>query len=670
MEGQLTAEVQFAHNPEINNTRSVVRPLSSREIMQQAKAVSAQYSDKSVQKCSGQIFVGLFFDGTGNNEDIDYVLVKGAPQKYKHSNVVRIYHAFKTEDEGTTAYYPFYIPGVGTPFPKISDTGGKLGTGTSWNGEPRLIWGLTRVFNAISDYLEGSQLISDSVAHNMANALGGIGSLEAQRNFALGRTWMDRLTQLIKKKSTNRPAVEQINVSVFGFSRGAAEARAFVNWLYQICAKNSGGYTFASIPIRVQFLGIFDTVASVGIAGGYSSGLMGFEGHQSWANKNMQIHPGVESCLHIVAAHEVRATFPLDSARIDEKYPPNVKEYVYPGAHSDVGGGYDRHAQAKTDALARIPGFEMYCAARTAGVPLLSLDSMPPLVKECLVPTNEALEAFKRYMQEAQIPAGPVEDMMHAHMAKYFSYRYQAVTNGDQQSTAREYFSRNFFRKSTIDREFLKDTQQYFIAIIAALVEKLEFRMNHDPVTYGLLHDELGETYVKQPFQELNFKRPLGANISGTVTMGRRSYALYDAADDRFSRKAVARLRQTLEKWYKWLADNNLPRLVDSSAPERDVLTVASTITIDAQSQEMREFFDNWVHDSMAGLAKDGVNEFLLNGIGLFKFRRIYFGNRSDEMIHRRASEANEREIAAARWKQKQRKQWDLEAAEFRRMSP
>jgi hypothetical protein len=124
-----------------------------------------------------------------------------------------------------------------------------------------------------------------------------------------------------------------------------------------------------------------------------------------------------------------------------------------------------------------------------------------------------------------------------------------------------------------------------------------------------------------------------------------------------------------LEKWYKWLGDNNLPRLVDSSAPERDVLTVASAIAKDPQSQEMREFFDNWVHDSMAGLAKQRVNEFLLNGIGLFKFRRIYFGNNSDEMIHRRASEANEREMAASRWKQKQRKQWDLEAAEFRRMS-
>lgn len=638
--------------------------------MQQAKAVSAQFSGKSAPKCCGQVFIGLFFDGTGNNEEIDYTSVSGTPEKYKHSNVVRLFHAFKTKEPGsTTGYYPFYIPGVGTPFPKIDDTGGIFGTAASWNGEPRLIWGLTRVFNAVSLYLEQSQLISDSEARNMANALGGIGSLEAQRNFAFGRTWMGRLAELIKRQPKNRPYIEQINVSVFGFSRGAAEARAFVNWLFQICTQGSGGYTFASIPIRVQFLGIFDTVASVGLAGGFSSGVLGVEGHQSWADKNMQVHPGVESCLHIVAAHEVRATFPLDSVRIDEKYPPNAKEYVYPGAHSDVGGGYDRKSQGKTDALARIPGFEMYCAARAAGVPLLSLDDMLRPVKECLVPADEALEVFKKYMEAAQVPPGPVEEMMRAHMAKYFSYRYQGIANINGQSGGQEYFLRDFFKKAARDREYLKDTQQYFIAIIAALVEKLEERMSHNAFTYGLRHDEFGESYVKQPFQELGFKA-LNQVLSAGRILSRRIHVLLDPKDSKISESAAARLHQTLEKWFKWLEDNNLPRLVDSSAPERDALTVVSTIAKAQQSQEMRKFFDDWVHDSMAGLAKDRVNEFLLNGIGLFKFRRVYFGNRSDEMTHRRVAEANEREMATSRWKQKQRKQWDLEAAEFRRMSP
>ena len=300
----------------------------------------------------------------------------------------------------------------------------------------------------------------------------------------------------------------------------------------------------------------------------------------------------------------------------------------------------------------------------------MSIDNLSRPVKECLAPTNGALNTFKTYMREAQIPAGPVEEMMRAHMAKYFSYRYQSVANEDAQSKVREYCARDFFKKATTEeREYLRDTQQYFVAIIAALVGKLEYRMSHNALTFGLGHDGLGETYVKQPFQELDF-RTLNLLSSAAQLVNRRILSMLDVKDPKSNEKAVARLQEILEKWYKWLKENNLPNLVDSSAPERDVLTVAATMAKDLQSQEMREFFDNWVHDSMAGLAKDGMNEFLFNGIGLFKFRRVYFGNRSDEMIHQRAIEASDREIATSRRRQKQRKQWDLESAEFRRMSP
>ena len=38
----LSADVHFAHNPELNGTRSVLRPLSARETMSRAKAVAAR----------------------------------------------------------------------------------------------------------------------------------------------------------------------------------------------------------------------------------------------------------------------------------------------------------------------------------------------------------------------------------------------------------------------------------------------------------------------------------------------------------------------------------------------------------------------------------------------------------------------------------------------------
>lgn len=47
----------------------------------------------------------------------------------------------------------------------------------------------------------------------------------------------------------------------------------------------------------------------------------------------------VEQSVHMMAAHEARIRFPLDSTRIDEAYPDNTIEVWYPGVHSDVGCG-------------------------------------------------------------------------------------------------------------------------------------------------------------------------------------------------------------------------------------------------------------------------------------------------------------------------------------------
>jgi len=86
----LSADVQFAHNPELNGTRSVLRPLSARETMSRAIAVAARMEPPQSVAYTGQIFIGMFFGGTGNNRDDDYVAVENTPLKHKHSNVVRL----------------------------------------------------------------------------------------------------------------------------------------------------------------------------------------------------------------------------------------------------------------------------------------------------------------------------------------------------------------------------------------------------------------------------------------------------------------------------------------------------------------------------------------------------------------------------------------------------
>ncbi len=51
---------------------------------------------------------------------------------------------------------------------------------------------------------------------------------------------------------------------VYGFSRGAAEARAFANWLQELTRVSDADgrveYRFAeALPISIEFLGLFDT---------------------------------------------------------------------------------------------------------------------------------------------------------------------------------------------------------------------------------------------------------------------------------------------------------------------------------------------------------------------------------------------------------------------------
>ena len=84
--------------------------------------------------------------------------------------------------------------------------------------------------------------------------------------------WM--MGELKRLVNPNMPTVAQINVAVFGFSRGAAQARAFVRLLGTQCERKGADLLWTQSggapnypKLVVYFLGIFDTVASVGFGG-------------------------------------------------------------------------------------------------------------------------------------------------------------------------------------------------------------------------------------------------------------------------------------------------------------------------------------------------------------------------------------------------------------------
>ena len=133
--------------------------------------------------------------------------------------------------------------------------------------------------------------------------------------------------------------IKELQFDIFGFSRGAAAARHFANRVFSqdraiVSAIKAGldGTEFSGTPGgKTRFLGIFDTVAAIGTP------VNGLNPHSADTGEvNLVLRPGVaDKVFHITAQHECRFNFALNSVK------PAWPELALPGAHSDIGGGYN-----------------------------------------------------------------------------------------------------------------------------------------------------------------------------------------------------------------------------------------------------------------------------------------------------------------------------------------
>jgi hypothetical protein len=390
-----------------------LRPLTLAERRQRAEAMSCLDPVKKPgsSDCSQTIWVSIFFDGTGNNRFNDTA-------KLKHSNVARLFLTHP-EDDDSTGKYAIYVPGLGTPYPEVGEKGySTAGLGFASGGEARL---------------------------NKA------------------RADFDKLVAKAKARAKNpTQPIRMINLALIGFSRGAATARAFALRVAADCREKAGSWTYEGYPIRLYFMGLFDTVASAGVPasaktydhspmvkiGTYiASPLVGLglsvaskDGHYDWA-KDLRIPKMVEQCVHYVAAHEVRDSFPLDSVRDGKHYPPNVVEVIYPGVHSDVGGGYAPGEQTRSlkddEKLSQVPLLHMYRAARAAGVPLSALEIVGPTLKSYFNVSARTASLFDAYTRLTQA-SGPVEKATADHLFQlYISRAYLSKLTDDEKAQAR-----------------------------------------------------------------------------------------------------------------------------------------------------------------------------------------------------------------------------------------
>ncbi len=278
--------------------------------------------------------IGIFFDGTGNNRVNSQIgadcrsmaeINKNAhirECKGRHtepgssyandlSNIARLAGLYRLQAKasnngtGLNVYWPVYISGAGT----ISG-----GRDSLWPGQT---------------FGRGPTGVVAKVARGM-----------------------QKVGERLKGFARDNPdcVIAALEFDVFGFSRGAAAARHFIN---EVLKRDKGSleptlnqrkvplgpeFSWNNDSVKVRFVGLFDTVAAIG---GFKD--LGNVRDATNRRVNLYLPPGsVEHVVHLVARDELRRNFALNSVA-----PHWPREIVLPGAHSDIGGGYHPQMQER-----------------------------------------------------------------------------------------------------------------------------------------------------------------------------------------------------------------------------------------------------------------------------------------------------------------------------------
>lgn len=595
-------------------------------------SISAAHQSKlRPNGCAQRITLAIFFDGTGNNLDAD------EPTE-EHSNVARLFRAHPLDDP-IAQIYARYVPGLGTYFREIGDPGGTLtGSGAGSYGQARLDW----AFKELAQLLQRAE----ARASNPSNP------------------------------------ITEVKLAVFGFSRGAALARAFCRDLQRRCEPVGGRHTLRAgvlpgsgialkggYPVEVYFLGLFDTVASVGLpmsannfhqkrrsglgwrdftghplapgsdqdlerlafgAPGADPAPGSADGHASWAN-GLQIPPMVSRCVHMVAAHEMRNSFPLDSALDGTAYPPGVSEMVYPGVHSDVGGGYREGEGGKSAMLARMPLRAMLQAAIEAGVPLFTMEHLPSnkQKKDFAIDDHGARDyaammiLWREYMRSFG-GSQPLGAGVLAHMAVYWRYRLTvALERSDPANAARRNARGRPGRPRTLtdEQQTIRNNERAFAQDRARLDEEYRTAQS-EYVRVSMLRDG-----AEQALQAARSSSVLQNQVPALEQRANELRGQQEVAHDK-ARRAKAKLDTAandaelianLDKYDAWLLeDAQLLHRWRQEQPRRrmrphyQALAEAyQEVVVEgrrmATDSAIYRFFNRYVHDSLAGFDKDNT---------------------------------------------------------------
>lgn len=607
--------------------------------------------------CATNLFFGFFFDGTRNNYILD-------DAENSHSNVARLYDCYpglsvpdvlppstdwQYQPERYTHFFRVYVPGVASPFEKVNDSGKGMdavfgGAGGAM-GERRIIWALIQAINNVHRYFyklplvtqpEIDRIVRIVVLNKRARSLmagprdphmKGRVELTARNEFeallsrlhaAVRLHWPDERTG--KPRTIDPGIVKNIYISTFGFSRGATAARAFINWLQALCRLDAqlkgdaGVMSLGGFNVEFDFLGVFDTVASVGLANSANIA----NGHGAWADAedSLRIPSGVK-CLHLVAAHELRRSFPVDSISVKGVMPEGCEEIVVPGVHSDVGCGYCPREQGRgsdangDDMLSRIPLLMMYKAARLNGVPL-KLEVSTSTVKSRFVLNPATIDAFNAYIATCKETHGPIHMIMREQARKQIEWRLARRVHG--RNPLEE--TRSFRRASTFHQNDLYSAALEFEQEIMEFEAWLKgkgpgFRPSAQPAGFGDERssewEEIARWWKSGPPPTVDVLRFFDDYVHD-------SRASFKCTAEPDNEKAMHKL---LRSWVK-LSESALPVAVGKA----DYRSATAGLT-----EEQRRAADEYAKTGVIPRMLNGGRESAaISGAGYLRFRKIYGG--------------------------------------------
>lgn len=333
--------------------------------------------------------------------------------------------------------------------------------------------------------------------------------------------------------------------------------------------------------MQLNFMGIFDTVASVGVAA--SSRL--WKGKMNWAEgEMMSIHPEVKKCVHFAALHEQRINFPSDLAIGNQ-----VEEVFYPGMHSDVGGGYGPGSQGKdsvqgrvdgTAKLAQIPLVDMHHAALSSGVLLKTMEELRRTdLSDHFVCHPQLISDYNAWLAAHAVPAGTPEQKIRRHCEQYVQWKGTRLLGRRGESQLETPF---FLRADDEDQFDLRKAHQNFGELVSVLAK-----------------GKADIAYARERSKVLQQEgRP---NVLGQ----RPTYPVLPTVSSEPGRAATQ----------YWRLSEGSKRLLDIVIADKPVAPAVSKL------------FDDYVHDSLAGFYMSTYTELnvpVLKSDGYLRYREVF----------------------------------------------